>query len=50
MVRIFFLAFMKTDMLYHTAKNSVYGMWLMVELKRHGYEISPGTLCQIFHG
>ncbi len=30
--------------LYHANKEPFYGSWLITELERHGYKISPGTL------
>jgi PadR family transcriptional regulator, regulatory protein PadR len=38
------LAFWKVHILHHAAEGPVYGHWMMGELRRHGYEISPGTL------
>jgi DNA-binding PadR family transcriptional regulator len=48
-VRSFFLGFIKIHILHHAAQEPVYGLWIIEELKRHGYEISPGTLYPIFH-
>ena len=44
MIREFFLGFIRIHILYHASKEPVYGAWLMRELGRHGYELSPGTL------
>ena len=30
--------------LHHAAKHGVYGHWMLEELHRHGYRLSPGTL------
>ncbi|MBI2618884.1 MAG: helix-turn-helix transcriptional regulator [Ignavibacteriales bacterium] len=49
MVRSFFLGFIKIHILYHASEEPVYGLWIIEELKHHGYEISPGTLYPIFH-
>ncbi|MGB9774100.1 MAG: PadR family transcriptional regulator [Bacteroidota bacterium] len=49
MVRSFFLGFIKIHILHHAAAEPVYGLWLIDELKRHGYDISPGTLYPILH-
>jgi DNA-binding PadR family transcriptional regulator len=49
MIRSFFLGFIKIHILHHAAKEQVYGLWLIEELKRHGYGISPGTLYPILH-
>ncbi len=49
MVRTFFLGFIKIHILHHATQGPIYGLWLIDELKRHGYDISPGTLYPIFH-
>ena len=49
MIRDFFLGFAKIHVLYHAAKEPVYGLWLIEELGHHGYKISPGTLYPILH-
>ena len=38
------LAFTKLHILYHAAKEEVYGVGLIEELARHGYKLGPGTL------
>lgn len=48
-LRDFFLGFIKIHILYHAAKEPIYGQEFSEELKRHGYEISFGTLYPIFH-
>jgi len=45
----FFLGFIKIHILYHAVERKVYGLWLIEELSRHGYKISPGTLYPILH-
>ena len=35
---------------YHTAEEPIYGGGVMEELRRHGYELSPGTLYPMLHG
>lgn len=49
MIRTFFLGFIKIHILHHAAEEPVYGAWLMEELARHGYDLSPGTLYPILH-
>jgi PadR family transcriptional regulator PadR len=49
MIREFFLGFIKIHILHHAAKKEVYGLWLIEELERHGYKLSPGTLYPILH-
>jgi len=43
-VREFLLAFWKIHILHHAAEQGVYGQWMLEELQRHGYRLSPGTL------
>ncbi|RJO66573.1 MAG: PadR family transcriptional regulator [Myxococcales bacterium] len=38
------LAFWKIHILHHAAETPVYGQWMLNELRRHGYDVSPGTL------
>ena len=44
MEREFDLAFIKLHILYHAAKEEIYGIGMIEELDRHGYRLSPGTL------
>ena len=48
-VRSLFLGIIKIHILHHAAMEPVFGLWLIDELGRHGYSISPGTLYPIFH-
>jgi len=48
-IRDFFLGFIKIHILHHAQKEEVYGTALMEELKRHGYDISPGTMYPTLH-
>jgi PadR family transcriptional regulator PadR len=44
-VREFLLTFWKIHILHHSAEErGVYGQWMLEELGRHGYRLSPGTL------
>ena len=47
--RDFFLGFIKIHILHHANKEPIYGMEFQKELKRHGYNVSFGTLYPIFH-
>jgi PadR family transcriptional regulator len=38
------LAFWKVHILHHAGGEAIHGQWVLTELRRHGYEISPGTL------
>jgi DNA-binding PadR family transcriptional regulator len=49
MLRDFFLGFVKIHILHHTAQEPTYGLALITELQRHGYELSPGTLYPVLH-
>src|SRR5438552_8493712 len=45
-----FLAFVRVHLLHHAAEGPIYGLEMIQELARHGYDLSPGTLYPIFHG
>jgi PadR family transcriptional regulator len=49
MLRDFFLGFIKIHILHHAAHEPVFGMALIRELARHGYDLSPGTLYPVLH-
>jgi PadR family transcriptional regulator PadR len=38
------LSFWKVHILHHAGETPIHGQWILTELRRHGYEISPGTL------
>ncbi len=38
------LSFWKVHIMHHADEQSIHGQWIIAELRRHGYEISPGTL------
>ena len=43
------LSFWKVHILHHASEGPVHGQWVLNELRRHGYEISPGTLYPLLH-
>ncbi len=49
MIRDLSLGFIKVHILYHAERGPVYGLWLIKELARHGYSLSPGTLYPMLH-
>jgi len=49
MLRELVLGFVKIHILYHASHRPVYGLWLIEELARHGYALSPGTLYPTLH-
>jgi len=38
------LGFWKVHILHHAAEEPVVGQWILAELRKHGHEVSPGTL------
>ncbi|MBU3143254.1 PadR family transcriptional regulator [Clostridium sp. CF012] len=48
-MRKLFLGFIHIHILHHAKKEPFYGLWMIEELKEHGYEISAGTLYPILH-
>jgi DNA-binding PadR family transcriptional regulator len=36
--------FERLHILHHAAEGEIYGQWIIEELGRHGYRLSPGTL------
>jgi len=50
MIRDFFLGVIKIHLLHHAAEGPIYGAAMIEELRRHGYDLSPGTLYPILHG
>jgi DNA-binding PadR family transcriptional regulator len=49
MMRDILQGFVKLHILHHASEQPVYGLWLIEELARHGYAISPGTLYPTLH-
>jgi DNA-binding PadR family transcriptional regulator len=49
MLRELFLGFIRVHILFHAAGEPVFGVALMAELARHGYQVGPGTLYPILH-
>ncbi|MDF2595851.1 MAG: transcriptional regulator PadR family [Clostridia bacterium] len=48
-LRKFFLGFIQIHILHHAKKDPFYGVWMIDELKEHGYDMSPGTLYPLLH-
>ena len=40
---------MRVHILYHAKKEPFFGLWMIEELKSHGYNVSSGTLYPILH-
>ncbi len=41
--------FIRLHILHHAAEQEIYGQWMIDELSRHGYRLSPGTLYPMLH-
>jgi PadR family transcriptional regulator PadR len=39
----------RLHILHHAAREEFYGQWMIHELARHGYTLSPGTLYPMLH-
>lgn len=44
MQREILLGFWKAHILHHASEGPVVGQWMLRELRRHGYDVSPGTI------
>jgi len=40
----------RLHILHHASEQEFYGQWMIRELARHGYTLSPGTLYPMLHG
>lgn len=47
--RILYTGLIRLHVLHHAVKDEVYGLAMIEELRRHGYELSAGTLYPILH-
>ena len=47
MIRDRFLGFVRLHILHHAAEAPIFGLDMIRELARHGYQLSPGTLYPI---
>ncbi|WP_080845843.1 PadR family transcriptional regulator [Cytobacillus gottheilii] len=48
-LRKLFLGFIHIHILHHADEEPIYGLWMLDELKEHGYSMSAGTLYPILH-
>lgn len=48
--RELYAGLVRLHVLYHACKEAVYGLEMIEELRRHGYELSAGTLYPLLHG
>jgi DNA-binding PadR family transcriptional regulator len=47
--RTFYAGLIQLHLLHHAAVEPVYGLGMIEELRRHGYDVSAGTLYPILH-
>ncbi|MBY0098422.1 PadR family transcriptional regulator [Mesobacillus maritimus] len=48
-LRKLFLGFIQIHILHHAKVHPIFGLWMLEELREHGYDISAGTLYPILH-
>ncbi|BAB04294.1 PadR family transcriptional regulator [Halalkalibacterium halodurans] len=48
-LRKLFLGFIQIHILHHAKEHPIFGLWMLEELKEHGYDMSAGTLYPILH-
>ena len=48
-LRKLFLGFIQIHILHHAKNEPFFGSWMIEELKKHGYEVSSGTIYPILH-
>jgi DNA-binding PadR family transcriptional regulator len=46
---MFFGGFVRMHILYHATREDIFGVEMMEELGRHGYDVGPGTLYPMLH-
>ena len=39
----------RLHILHHACEGEVFGLWMIEELARHGYRLSPGTMYPLLH-
>jgi PadR family transcriptional regulator, regulatory protein PadR len=47
--REFVSGFIRLHILHHATQEPLVGYWMIEELRRHGYEMSPGTIYPLLH-
>ncbi|MCL7746219.1 PadR family transcriptional regulator [Halalkalibacter alkaliphilus] len=48
-LRKLFLGFIQIHILHHAKEHPIFGLWMLEELREHGYDMSAGTLYPILH-
>lgn len=49
MIHRILLGFMGLHILYHASREEISGVFIMEELGKHGYNVSPGTIYPLLH-
>jgi PadR family transcriptional regulator PadR len=49
LTKMFFGGFVRMHILYHAVREPVFGVELIAELARHGYDVGAGTLYPMLH-
>jgi PadR family transcriptional regulator, regulatory protein PadR len=49
LTKMFFGGFVRMHVLYHAVKEPIFGVEMMEELARHGYDVGAGTLYPMLH-
>ena len=49
LTKMFFGGFVRMHVLYHAIREPVFGVEMMEELARHGYDVGAGTLYPMLH-
>jgi PadR family transcriptional regulator, regulatory protein PadR len=45
----FYASLIRLHILHHACEGDVFGLWMIEELGRHGYKLSPGTMYPLLH-
>ncbi len=49
LTKMFFGGFVRMHVLYHAVREPIFGVEMMEELGRHGYDVGAGTLYPMLH-
>ncbi|HET7349138.1 MAG TPA: PadR family transcriptional regulator [Acidobacteriaceae bacterium] len=49
-VKDLYSGLIRIHVLYHACTEGVFGHGMILELRRHGYRVSPGTIYPLLHG
>lgn len=49
MIKKMLSGFVRLHILHHASLESIYGVEIIEELKRHGYRVGPGTVYPVLH-